>query len=869
MDPAERARRFEAVIHAAPDFISIATLDGQVEFVNGPGRALVGLDDATDLSTLKMVDFLTADGQAESARHEMPAVLRGGQWSGFATLRDWRDGSESPVAVTSFMVRDVVTDEPIALASIQQDLRPSLGQQLAVTQAQSALAESERRHQAFLLHMSDILMVVTATGGLQYASPSAARVLGYPDDWFVDTDLLELVHPDDREATRHALTEMVSLRTEGPVGLRLRSADGTFRHFEALANNLIDDPAVGGILFVVRDVTDRNKTERAERTQAQVLELIAGEAPVPTVLRALALSVEDQLEDTVCTVLLAEGSTEGLVFRHGASPSMPNGYAQALEGRSIPRDPSPCGLAVRSRTPVLVADIIADDRFAPMRPLATSFDVRSCWSYPVLSATSGELLGTFALYTREPGLPDDRTSAIVARASRMVAITLDRQVLLGRLAHQAHQDELTGLPNRLALLDRLSERLRAATEGGEPGPGVVFLDLDRLKIVNDSLGHDVGDELLVRIAGRVADAVPEGATVARFGGDEFVILVDRLEGPEDAGLLVERVLAAVGEPVLLAGRSFTPSASAGVVIATPGQSATEVLRDADIAMYRAKHGGGSRYALFTDDMRRRAFDRLELEEQVRHGLAAGEFRVFYQPVVDLTDDDALVGFEALLRWQHPTRGLLGPASFIDLAEETGLIVELGEWVLGEVATTAGRWREMFPGFRGTVAVNLAARQLGSPRLLPAVRRAMAQMAPWSLGLELTESTLMQDTVSTRGLVDDLVSEGASLAIDDFGTGFSSLSYLTRLPVSTLKIDRSFVLDLDNPGARAVAATVLGLADALDLTVVAEGIETSEQRETLLGLGCRFGQGFLMGRPMPERDALAFLRASAGSVRRTG
>jgi EAL domain-containing protein (putative c-di-GMP-specific phosphodiesterase class I) len=318
----------------------------------------------------------------------------------------------------------------------------------------------------------------------------------------------------------------------------------------------------------------------------------------------------------------------------------------------------------------------------------------------------------------------------------------------------------------------------------------------------------------------------------------------------------------VAEPVVLAGRPLAPSASAGVVVAKPGHTAVEMLRDADIAMYRAKHAGGGGYAVFTDDMRQRAFDRLDLESQIRHGLTAGEFRVFYQPTVDLSRGDAFVGFEALVRWQHPQRGLLLPASFVNLAEETGLIIELGEWVLRTVATTVQRWGEEVGRLHGRMSVNLAARQLGAPGLVPAVRRAMRDMAGWSLCLELTESTLMGDTSAKRALINELAGLGASLAIDDFGTGFSSLSYLTRLPVSTLKIDKSFVQDLGKPAGLAVASAVINLATGLGLDVVAEGIETESQRAALVALGCRYGQGFLVARPMPEDRAEAFVRAAA-------
>jgi EAL domain-containing protein (putative c-di-GMP-specific phosphodiesterase class I) len=280
-------------------------------------------------------------------------------------------------------------------------------------------------------------------------------------------------------------------------------------------------------------------------------------------------------------------------------------------------------------------------------------------------------------------------------------------------------------------------------------------------------------------------------------------------------------------------------------------------------MYRAKHRGGSGYEIFDAGMRQRAFDRLDLEEQIRHGLAAGEFRVFYQPVVDLTRQDLLVGFEALVRWQHPERGLLAPAAFIELAEETGLIVPLGEWVLRTAAGTVRTWVQQLDHLPLTLSVNVAAKQLTAPGLLSTVQASMAILAPWSLALELTESTLMDDTATARGVIADLAATGVRLSIDDFGAGFSSLGYLTRLPVTTLKIDRSFVIDLeDRPEAATVAAMVISLGAALGLTVIAEGIETPGQRQTLREMGCRYGQGYLFGRPIPADAAAALLATKA-------
>ncbi|MDX6202578.1 MAG: hypothetical protein QOJ83_2078 [Frankiales bacterium] len=733
------------------------------------------------------------------------------------------------------------------------------------TDGQAGLAERERRQHALLLHMSDILVVTRADGTLTDASPSAARILGYPEGMQVGGNVLDLIHPDDRVAATVGLRTIVARPGPSPpMRVRLLLAAGGFRRYETRANNLLADPEIAGVVIVASDITEQDRGERSQRSQARVLELIAGEAPVTEALTAIARWVEEQLDDVLCSVLLTEELAAGTVLTDGASPSLPDVYRRRVDRLPTSVTDSPCALAVTSGRPVLVPDLLADARWSVFHDLATLIGIRACWSFPVRSPASGRILGTFAVYRRQPGLPGGEITSLIQRAGRLVGFAVDRQHLLARLAHQAQHDALTGLPNRTMLIDQLA----AALEGPAADPAgllVAFLDLDRIKIVNDSLGHDLGDELLVTLAQRLRAAVPASDVVARFGGDEFVILTPRTEAPDQAARLAEHVLAIIAEPVVLGSRPITPTGSVGVVLARPGDNPTDVLRDADIAMYRAKRGGGSGYEVFDVHMRQRAFDRLDLEAQVRHGLSAGEFRVFFQPVVDLTRADLLVGFEALVRWQHPERGLLAPAAFIELAEETGLVVPLGEWVLRTAAATVRSWAERFPALPLTLSVNLAAQQLTATGLLMTVREAMATVSPWSLALELTESTLMDDTAAARGVIADLAATGVLLSIDDFGTGFSSLGYLTRLPVTTLKIDRSFIVDLEtSPEAVTVAEMVTSLGGALRLTVIAEGIETAGQRDTLLAMGCRYGQGYLFGRPMPDDQATALIEALSRS-----
>lgn len=735
------------------------------------------------------------------------------------------------------------------------DSCPDVRELSSVEQTQDAieraLSQGAPCEQEFLLHLQDLLVVVDVSGAVRYASRAARRLLGVEPDAPLP-NLPDAVAPQERRPLVRQLLRSAAGQGHGrPVRLTLTSLDGRTRRYEALLANLIQNPDVAGIVVAARDVSERDRTEASVVGLAEVLERIAAEAPLPVVLELLAEWVEHQLDRTACAVLLTEPAAFGAVLRHGASPSLPDAYVQRVDGLPVSTEHSPCATAVRSGVPVLVEDLFADEVHAPFHALARECDVRGCWAYPITSPASGQLLGAFALYPAVPGLPDPATQQLVARAGDLVGIAVDRTRLVARLQHLAHRDALTGLPNRPLLLERLEEALRRHRASGTPGPAIVFLDLDRLKVVNDSLGHDRGDELLGHVANRLRDEMPPSVLVARFGGDEFVILADGPVTEAQAVDLADRALGAVSETLQLAGHRVTPSGSAGVVVARPGQSASDVLRDADTAMYRAKHQGGSGHAVFTDDMRRRAYDRLAVEGELRTGLAEQQFRLHYQPVWDLAHDDALVGFEALVRWQHPSRGLLLPQDFLTLAEETGLIVELGAWVLAAAADDAARWR----GTPLSLAVNVSGRQLSDPGFVDRVRAARDRMLPWTLSLELTESTVMGESDNERDVLDELAGLGLSLAVDDFGTGFSSLSRLATMPVQVLKIDRSFVAEVDTGSRGAVVVSgVTALADSLGMTTVAEGIERPGQLESLRALGCRFGQGFLLGRPMTAEPA---------------
>lgn len=426
-----------------------------------------------------------------------------------------------------------------------------------------------------------------------------------------------------------------------------------------------------------------------------------------------------------------------------------------------------------------------------------------------------------------------------------------------RIQHMAHHDFLTGLPNRFLLNDRL-EQLLASARRNQTRFAVLFVDLDRFKNVNDTLGHNVGDRLLCVVSQRLSGLLRRSDTISRQGGDEFIVLLSDIDRPSDAAHVAHKILKVLSEPCRLDGQELTITPSIGIAIAPDdGDDSDTLLKHADLAMYEVKQRGRNNFQFFRQEMTHRMLDLLHLETDLRRALKRGELALFYQPQIDLASGQ-VVAVEALARWRHPERGLISPADFIPLAEETGLILPLGDWVLREACRQVAEWRcGPWPAMR--VAVNLSAMQFRQADLAGQVRSALdhAGVDAGALELEVTESLLMQDVGATVQTLRALRAMGVTLAIDDFGTGYSSLAYLKQFPVNTLKIDRSFVRDISrDEGDAAICAAIIGLAHNLRLDVVAEGVETEAQLNWLHSAGCRLVQGFLLGKPLPMEECAA-------------
>jgi diguanylate cyclase (GGDEF)-like protein/PAS domain S-box-containing protein len=660
------------------------------------------------------------------------------------------------------------------------------------------------------------VLLLDAAGVVTHANAPLASMLGVAPAAFSGRELVGLVHPEDAAATRDWLRAGRGGRAEATF--RVAHADGSWRSLEVLAAPLAEADEETRVVVEARDVTERRRIEEALRRSEERYTLAA---------RGADDGIWDW--DLVADRIDYSPRWKAMV---GAEEDQVTDRPSEWFDRVHPED----------------LDALKADIAAHLGGESTRFH------------SEHRLLGRDGSHvwvlSRAAAVRDEK-----GRALRLTGTTTDiteRKAGEHLLQHMAVHDPLTGLPNRKAFLDRLFRSLRRAQRGAYQF-AALFLDLDRFKLINDSLGHVVGDQLLIALAARLNECLRPGDLVAHVGGDEFAILVDHIQGPVDASHVAERVQASVSAPFKVGGQEVFTSASIGIAFSASGYERPEdLLRDADTAMYRAKSLGSGRTQIFDREMHARALARLTLETDLRRALERGEFRLHYQPIVSLATG-RISGLEALLRWSHPTRGLLGPAEFLSVAEETGIVVPITSWVLKEACAQLQGWHAIPGAAALTISVNLASPDVAQPEMVEAVWEALAGsgLDARRLRLEITESTIMKDLEAVIPLLVALKELGIGIHIDDFGTGYSSLSYLHRLPTDALKVDRSFVGRSESPSDAAIVRTIVELAHNLNRQVIAEGIETPNQLAMLRSLRCEYGQGFHFAPPLapPEVEAL--------------
>jgi diguanylate cyclase (GGDEF)-like protein/PAS domain S-box-containing protein len=724
--------------------------------------------------------------------------------------------------------------------------------------ASEARRRAEAKYRALVQFSSDVVVLVDREGMVSYASPSVERILGIPHE-MQGVCVFDLIHPDDLVDARLNLqlaVDQPGVLDGVPIELRVLAADGSYRHLEILGSNLVDDPDVGGIVLNGRDVTDRRLVADLAAEQASVLEGIARGMSLDLTVERIVAMVERRIPGTASSVATLD--PDG-VIRHPVGFAFAPRVVEALNRHPVD---SELGAAIRGGDLVVFTGIATDPRWDQLRAV-TEAGFHACWCFPMIGSGGTDQLGMLTVLCVHDRAPTSAEVDVLEQARNLATIAVERRRFEGRLEHQAVHDVLTGLPNRLLIMDRVDNALARARRHGVD-VAVLFVDLDNFKVINDSLGHSVGDRLLERVAVRFRRAVRADAMVGRFGGDEFVVVCEDVGGEAGAVQLAEDLAAALHEPVLIDGAEVHVSASIGITLTTDGDLEPQsLIRDADVAMYRAKDQGRAGHALFEVSLHERVVQRLELERALRAALVDGELAVHYQPVVRL-DDRSVVAVEALVRWNRPGVGMVHPDEFLSVAEETGLIAPLDRWVLGEACRQLDRWRRDGLCPRMRMNVNMSARQLGAPDLVDVVGAALARagLTGDSLVIEITESALVADTEATLVALTRLGAHGVQVAIDDFGTGYASLDYLRRFPMAhQLKIDRSFVADLDAGASRdrAIVSASLLLARELGFTSVAEGVETPGQLAALTALGCTLAQGYFFCPPLPPVDLERWLR----------
>jgi diguanylate cyclase (GGDEF)-like protein/PAS domain S-box-containing protein len=711
---------------------------------------------------------------------------------------------------------------------------------------------------ALLGNVSDVVVTFDAHGDIAFVSPSVRACLGYLPEDLVGHHVTELMHPDD--LARFVERWDLATSKPGPIQLpnyRVLHADGSWVE---MTLDYYVDASLGSFGSGVATLRPADAASLAERELRE--RLIIEDRLVQLASTFIGLSA-DRFDEGIGHTLFQLGSMPGVirvtVFRlegdelvlthQWAAPGFVHDEAGSVrfdvtDGPFLPR------LAALEEVHIDI-DGGAEHPLRVLREIAEE-GVRSVFSVPL--AEDGRFAGFISFSSIEAGgLRRTSYVAMLRAAAGLLSEAFARHAAEERLAYQARVDLLTGLANRWTFHDALADALDRVRAGTLSGFSVLLLDLDRFKVVNDSLGHHAGDLLLATVADRLRAAAGPAELIARFGGDEIIVLFEEAGCPASALERAHTLVGSLAEPIEVGTHEFTVTASGGLAVAEPGLDPEELLRRADAAMFRAKERGRRRIEVFDDELRALVNERLRQESELQRAVRDEQLRLHYQPEVRVSTGE-MVGVEALVRWAHPERGIVAAAEFIDIAEETGVILEIGEWAITEACLQLAQWHDA--GIDLTMRVNLSARQVNQPDLVERLIEIVSdsQIDPSALCLEITETAIMADAELSMDVLGKLAALGLRLAIDDFGTGYSSLEHLKRFPVHALKIDRSFIAGLaTSSDDAAIVRATLSLAESMGLEVTAEGVETEEQRAGLLALGCERAQGFLFSPAVPAAE----------------
>ncbi len=698
------------------------------------------------------------------------------------------------------------------------------------------------------------IYMVNIDGTVASWNLGAQRISGYSADEIIGSHVSKFFTPQDVQMGKpiqalQAATHSGRYKVEN---WRLRK-DGSCFWAEVIITALRDPKGeLRGYCHVTRDLTEKKQTELLEIDRRQIMEMVVQGQPLKAVLERLVKIIERHCPDAIPSVLVLRDEH----LEHYVAPNLPPIFVNAM-GKDLSRL-----IGGQNADATLVSDIKTDPHWEPLRAAAGQIGLETALLIPVCSG-KGELLGAFTSFYLDKCVPEKSEIELLKTLARLTALAIEHRRLTDQLSYQAQHDPLTGLPNRVLMEDRLQNAI-SQTARNNRMVALMFIDLDRFKIINDTLGHEAGDLLLQQVTQRFLSIIRKSDTLVRMGGDEFTLILPDLDDRADAVRVAQKLLDVFKSPMNIAGHDLFVSASIGIgVYPQDGKTSAELQKNADVAMYRAKNAGRNAVECFAPEMNAAAMEKLQLEGELRRAIEQNEFILLYQPQV--ATDGTLCGFEALLRWKHPKRGMIPPIKFIPIAEDTGLIVQLGTWVIQEACRQTKAWQDA--GYQNVkVAVNVSARQFQQVDFVQTTADALkaAKLDPKFLELELTESLLMSDPEHETPKLQAVRELGCGIAIDDFGTGYSSLAYLRKLPIDTLKIDGSFVREIQDGNSKdaAVVQAITSLAHSLGMKVVAEGVEYENQRKYLHSIGCDQMQGYLFGKPKHASEVQQLLEWQA-------
>ncbi len=820
----ESEQRFRRAVEDAPFPIMIHAEDGEVLQINNTWTELTGYTHQ-DIPTTQI---WTERAYGEHAAKVLKEVIA----KKYSLKSRWKEGEFT--ITTSDGSQRIWEFNSAPLGTLQDERRVVISMAADVTerrQAENALGESEERFRSIYEQAAVGLANVTLDGKFLKLNPRFCEMLGYPQEELLTKTVSEITHPDDRARILPAMQSIIS--GEVPYFFqekRYLRRDGSC-FWSSTSVSLVRDCSsnIKHALAVIRDISERKQAEAALKESEQRFRNMAANVP-----------------GAIFQYVLHPDGSDSVIYM---SPGCYDLWE--VEAEAVVKD-----------TQILWELVHPDDQPTMYESVRHSARTLQPWSWRWrITTPSGKIK-----WLEASGCPERHENGDIVWDTLIMDIS-DRIKAEHKLKHDALHDSLTGLPNRNLLMERLDLAFKRAQRHPEYHFALLFLDLDNFKAVNDSMGHLIGDELLLAVVTRLDKCIRETDLVARLGGDEFVILLEELNDIEESVRIAERILESLQLPFHLSSRELFTSTSVGIAVGSTSYERTEdLLRDADLAMYRAKKNGRGQYAIFDPTMHFQVVQRLDLEHDLRKALVSNEFTIYYQPIFEIKTM-VIKGFEALIRWQHPRRGFISPGEFIEIAEETGLIMPMGHWILHTACQQLAAWQAQFPTNPLQMSVNLSVKQMQSS-LLPELEEVLTtyNLQENSLGLEITESMWVENVEVTLKLLNQIKAKGIYLSIDDFGTGYSSLRYLTQLPVDTLKIDRAFVSQATTDTRnQIIAESVIALSNLLDLKAIAEGIETEQQLEWLKGHGCELGQGFLFSPPLPAELATEMLKKAVQFV----